>query len=121
MLRLPDERQVLYSDLVFAALSEAARAALEELMAAGSYEFQSDLAKKHQAKGRAEGEAKGRAEGEAKGRAEGRAEALLAVLEARGVRISNDARACISNCSDAAQLDAWIRKAVTVSSVEELF
>ena len=30
-LRLSDERQVLYSDLVFAALSEAARAALEDL------------------------------------------------------------------------------------------
>ena len=85
-LRLSDERQVLYSDLVFAALSEAARAALEDLMAGGTYEFQSDFAKKHQAKGRAE--------------------ALLAVLEARGLRASDEARARILACADATQLDA---------------
>ena len=104
-LRLSDERQVLYSDLVFAALSEAARAALEDLMAGGTYEFQSDFAKKHQAKGRAEG----------------RAEALLAVLEARGLRASDEARARILACADATQLDAWLRKAVSIASVDELF
>ena len=116
-LRLSDERQVLYSDLVFAALSEAARAALEDLMATGTYEFQSEFAKKHQAKGRAEG----RAEGEAKGRAEGEAKALLAVLEARGLRISDEVRRRVLACTDAAQLEDWIRKAVTVASVDELF
>jgi len=116
-LRLSDERQVLYSDLVFAALSEAARAALEDLMAGGTYEFQSEFAKKHQAKGRAEGVAEGRAEGVA----EGRAEALLAVLQARGLRVSDEVRARVFACTDVAQLDAWVRKAVTVTSVDELF
>ena len=112
-LRLSDERQVLYSDLVFAALSEAARAALEDLMAGGTYEFQSEFAKKHQAKGRAEGEAKGEAKG--------RAEAILDVLEARSLRVSDEARARILACTDAAQLATWVRKAVSVSSVDELF
>jgi hypothetical protein len=107
-LRLSDERQALYSDLVFAALSDAARAALEELMAGGTYEFHSEFAKKHQAKGRAEGEAKGRAE------------AVLVVLEARGIRVSGEARARILACVDVDQLDAWVRRAVTVSSVDEL-
>jgi hypothetical protein len=100
-LRLSDERQLLYSDLVFAALSEAARAALEDLMAGGTYEFQSDFARKHQAKGRAE--------------------ALLAVLEARGLRASEDARARILACADTTQLDVWIRKAISVRAVDELF
>jgi hypothetical protein len=100
-LRLSDERQVLYSDLVFAALSQAARTALEELMAGGTYEFQSEFAKKHQAKGRAD--------------------AVLDVLEARDVRVSDDARARILTCTDAAQLAAWVRKAVTVASADELF
>jgi hypothetical protein len=104
-LRLADDRQVLYSDLVLAALSGAARAALEKLMADGSYEFQSDFAKKHQAKGRAEG----------------RAEALLAVLEARGLPASSETRARILACTDDGQLDAWIRKAVGITSVDELF
>jgi hypothetical protein len=112
-LRLSDDRQVLYSDLVFAALSEAARAALEELMASGNFEFQSEFAKKHQAKGRAEGEAKGEAKG--------RAEALLSVLQARGLRVSDEVRARILACTDVAQLDAWVRKAVAVTSVDELF
>ncbi len=70
-------------------------------MAGGTYEFQSDFAKKHQAKGRAE--------------------ALLAVLEARGLRASEEARARILACADATQLDAWIRKAVSIAAVEELF
>ncbi len=104
-LSLSDERQVVYSDLVFAALSQAARAALEDLMAGGTYEFQSDFAKKHQATGRAEG----------------RAESILDVLEARGLAVSDDARARILACTDAAQLAAWVRKAVTAASVEELF
>jgi hypothetical protein len=89
----------------FAALSEAAGAALEDLMAGGTYEFESDFAKKYQAKGRAEG----------------RAEALLAVLEARGLRASDEARARILACTDVAQLDAWIRKAVSVTSADEFF
>jgi hypothetical protein len=101
MLRLSDERQVLYSDLVFAALSEAARAALEDLMASGNYEFQSDFAKKHQARGEAK--------------------ALLAVLESRALHISDEARARILACADATRLDAWVRKAITVKSVDELF
>src|SRR5260370_12503810 len=40
-LGLSDDRQVLYSDLVFAALSQAARTALEDLMTGCEYEFQS--------------------------------------------------------------------------------
>ena len=53
-LHLSDDRAVPYSDLIYAALSEAAKAALEDLMAAGTYQFQSDFAKKHQALGRTE-------------------------------------------------------------------
>jgi hypothetical protein len=111
-LGLSDERQVLYSDLVLAALSEAARAALEELMAGGSYEFQSEFAKKHQAKGRAEGRTEGRAEGQA--------EALLAVLDARGLRISDEARARILACTDTEQLADWLRKAATATSIDQV-
>ena len=112
-LHLSDERRLLYSDLVYTALSQAARAALEDLMAGGTYEFQSEFAKTHQAKGRAEGEAKGRAEG--------LAEAVLDVLEARGLPVSDEARARILACTDATQLAAWVRRAVTVASVDALF
>jgi hypothetical protein len=85
------------------------RAALEELMASGNYEFQSDFVKKFLAQGRSEGEAKGKGS------------ALIAVLEARGVRISDEARARIVACTDAAQLEVWLRKAATASTVDEVF
>jgi hypothetical protein len=104
-LRLSSERQLLYSDLILAAVSEAARTELEKLMTSGNYEFQSDFAKKYLAKGEATGEAK----------------ALLAVLEARGLRTSDEARARILACTDATQLEAWIRKAATATSIDELF
>jgi hypothetical protein len=110
---LDGERGLLYSDLVMASLSGATRTAMEELMASGNYEYQSDFAKSHQAKGRAEGEAKGRAEGEARG--------VLNVLSARGLVVSEEQKARILACSNVETLDGWIRKAVTVTSADELF
>lgn len=94
-----------YSDLIIAALSEAAKAALEDLMASGTYEYQSDFARTHQAKGRIEE----------------RARAILDVLEARGLPVSDEVRARILACNDAAQLAAWHRKAVTAPTVEQVF
>lgn len=112
-LKLEDERQLLYSDLVYFALSEAAKIALEELMASGNYEFQSDFAKKHQAKGRTEG----REEGEQLGRAR----AVLSLLEMRKLIVSSEQRARILACTDSAQLDAWLLKAATAAAADELF
>jgi len=94
----------------------AARAALEKLMASGNYEFQSDFAKRFIAKG----EARGRAEGESKGRVEGSAHAILHVLEARGVHVSDEARARILACTDEAQLATWLRKAAKATSIDQV-
>jgi PD-(D/E)XK nuclease family transposase len=70
----------------------------------------------------AQGEIKGRAEGETKGRAEGRAEAktaaILAVLAARGIAVSAEARARIEACTDLATLDRWIARAATAAPDE---
>ena len=86
---------------------------MEKLMASSNYEYQSDFAKTHQAKGRAEG----RAEGEAKGEARG----VLAVLDARGLVVSAEQKARILACTDLEALDRWIRKAVTITSTDDLF
>ncbi|MEU8346195.1 hypothetical protein AB0C74_31245 [Spirillospora sp. NPDC048832] len=77
------------------------------------YEWKSDFAKKH----RAEGFAKGYAEGFAKGYAEG----LLAVLEARGIAVSDEARQLVSSCRDTDRLEGWLRRAGLVHKVEDLF
>jgi hypothetical protein len=62
-----------------------------------------------------------RAEGEAAGFARGKADAILAVLSARNILVSNEARARIEGCTDVAMLDLWISRAATVSSTDEVF
>jgi hypothetical protein len=94
-----------HSDWIRAALSAAARAALEKMMNLRNYEYQSDFARKH----------------DAQGRARGKASAILGVLEARGLSISEEQRARIEACSDLDVLDRWVRRAATATAIEELF
>ncbi len=71
-----------------------------------------------------EGRAKGVEEGVLKGREvgllEGKASAVIAVLVARGQSISPDLRKAILACTDERTIDAWLRKAATASSADEL-
>ncbi|HEX8704925.1 MAG TPA: hypothetical protein VF815_39195 [Myxococcaceae bacterium] len=122
---LDTERVRLYVDLVLGSLSEAARGALEALMERGTYEYQSEFARKYVAQGREEGRKEGREEGLQKGREEGLYEgertALFKVLDARGLVVKQAARRRILACTDLAQLERWLRKAVSVRSTKELF
>lgn len=58
---LDEQRSTLYFDLVWQALSPAARKALQS-METGKYEYQSEFARRYVAEGEARGEAKGKAE-----------------------------------------------------------
>jgi hypothetical protein len=51
----------------------------------------------------------------------GRSSSVIAVLEARGVPVSDSQRNSIEACTDLDILDRWIRRAAVVSTVEELF
>lgn len=102
------ERADLYAEMVFQALQGEARHRLEELMTTTSERFQGPLAQRLMARG------------EARGRADGEARAVLAVLEARGMDVPDDARARILGCTDLDVLDAWVRRAVTVDKVDDL-
>jgi len=62
-----------------------------------------------------------RDEGKAEGEAKGKAEAVLVVLEGRGLRVSVATRKHVLGCHDLAQLDAWLRRAATVASARALF
>lgn len=55
-------------------------------------------------------------EREAAARAEGKADAILMVLEARGVAVSPSQRQEILECSDSERLDQWLRRAAFASS-----
>jgi hypothetical protein len=106
---LDDERAESYIDYVLSQLPARLRRSLEkQKMAIPGYQFQSPIARKWVAKGEAQGEAKGRAE------------ALLAVLQARGLRVTAADRTRIRKTTDLARLDEWIRRAVTAASVREL-
>lgn len=58
--------------------------------------------------------------GKAEGKALGEAEAILRILDRRGVQVSEDIRARILGCTDLDQLGAWLDDAITATSVADL-
>ncbi len=86
-----------------------------------NYVMQTDIVKKGQAKGYAKGRAEGRDEGRDEGRAEGRAEAVLTVLRARALSVAAEHEERIRACSSNEQLDRWLQRAATASSLDEIF
>lgn len=52
--------------------------------------------------------------------AAGMADALLVVLETRGITITYKAGCVIINCTDLQRLSQWLKEAVVVKRVEEL-
>jgi predicted transposase YdaD len=83
----------------------------------GNYEYQSDFARKYYGQGREEG----RQEGVREGRCEEAREAIIEVLDARGLTLTVEQRERIESCADLSQLKAWHRGAVRFGSVSELF
>jgi hypothetical protein len=96
----------MYHDLVAVGLPMAALRHLEAQMAvAGTYQYQSEFARRYFSQGEAKGEAK----------------ALLKVLSARGIKVPDDARERIIGCTDLDQLETWVSRAATATSIHELF
>ena len=94
-----------YIDEVLAVLPETARELLEAIMKTRDREYKSDFARGYYDQGEARGEAK----------------AVLAVLSARGIDVPEEVRVRIWECTDLALLESWVRRAVTVASIDELF
>ena len=69
----------------------------------------------------AKGKNKGREEGRDEGEATGRATSVLAVAQARGLEVPDEARKHILSCTDIPTLDRWIVRAVKASSIESVF
>jgi hypothetical protein len=105
---LPEAQTKVYLDLMLSALSAAARRALEEMMNIGKYEYRSDFARKYVA------------EGIAQGIAQGKAEALLQLLAARSIPVSDDQRAAVLACRDATMVERWFTRALTARSTDEV-
>jgi hypothetical protein len=105
--RLDDERRTLYTDLILYALGSAAREALEIDMNLTDYEFKSEFFKRKIAE-------------EAKKEGDRReAQAILAVLVARGLAVTEDVRSRVLACTDIPTLDRWLARAATASTADE--
>jgi hypothetical protein len=93
---LPEPQRMLCVALIEPSLGDAARKSFE--MLPQGQRFMSET----QRQGFTQGEAKGKAEGEARGKAQ----AILRVLDRRGVVLAVDQRDRVLACSDVATLDA---------------
>jgi hypothetical protein len=60
-------------------------------------------------------------QGREEGLAEGRAEAILRILDRRGIVVDDDARQTITSCADLDTLDTWLDRSLTATQVSELF
>jgi hypothetical protein len=78
---------------------------LEALVSTTTWPVYSPFAKEHYGRGKAEGEA----------------EAILLVLRARGLAVTEEQRARITACADVEQLKDWVTRAVSVESASDLF
>ena len=63
----------------------------------------------------------GEARGEARGEATGEARAIVLVLQARSVALSDEQRERIETCTDKALLDQWVLRAATATTADDLF
>lgn len=91
-----------------AGLPAAARVRWEEFITTTLEEYRSELLRKLAAQHEERGEARG----------EGRA--VLTVLEARGIPVPAAVREQILACTDLAQLETWLRHAVTATTADDL-
>ncbi|WP_432870355.1 hypothetical protein [Microbispora rosea] len=119
----------LYLSYVFGLVPTVVGERLKELLMTASADYEkvigaryfSEWVNKGLEQGLEQGREQGLEQGLEQGRAEGEIEAILTVLDARGLDIPSEARERISRCSDLHLLEKWIRRAVTVTSVDELF
>lgn len=93
----------VYFDLIKASLGEAARKAFEMLPA--TYRYQDESLQNSFDRGEAKG----------------KAHALLTLLDARGLAVSDANRERILTCADSEQLDRMVRRALSATSADELF
>lgn len=118
-----------------------ARTIMEEVMPETTWVVSTPFAKEHFGRGRAEGFAEGLAEGETRGflageaqgitegrtdgrtegRTEGEAQALLMVLNARHIAVSDEGAVRILSCADLRTLDLWLLRAATARKIEDIF
>jgi predicted transposase YdaD len=106
----PADRRAGYSRIVRAVVSETVREELEHLM--------KTVIKDPFIDGLIE---EGLARGMQQGKAQGEADAILRVLDARGLKVTAAQHERIVGCTDLEQLQEWITRAATAATVADVF
>jgi predicted transposase YdaD len=111
---LEADRSVMYFDLIYASLSEAARKSFLTMDPA-KYEFQSDFAKRYVAQGELQGERRGQQRGEQRGRAQ----TLLSLLDIKFGPLDREA---VSRVEDASieELKLWTERVLEAKSLYDV-
>jgi hypothetical protein len=102
-----DADRLRMTAIILRLASDAARQILEAMMTTSEYE-KTFIERIHD-------------EGIAEGKAEGKAEAVLRLLDARGLASSPEQRQQVTSSTDPAQLDLWFDRAITASTAAEVF
>ncbi|MEV0346289.1 hypothetical protein AB0H88_11020 [Nonomuraea sp. NPDC050680] len=103
--KLPDNHSPQYYEYGYRLASLAARRIMEEIMSSTAWPVYSPFAKEHFGKGKAEGEAI----------------AVLKILKARGISVPQDTHDRIIRCTDLDQIEEWIDRAATATTLDEVF
>jgi hypothetical protein len=108
---ISEAERLRMTPIIMRLASDAARQFLEAMMATSEYaktfvEEMRDL---------------GLAEGEVKGEVKGEAKSVLKILDARHLEPSEEQRERVMSCTDTARLDLWLNRAITATTVDEVF
>lgn len=106
---LGDERSSIYYSYLSMHLREPLRASLEALMAKSVHEYSDNFTRIFEDRGEVRGEVKGEVK------------SLVTVIGARGLELDDAHRALVESCADCDQLQRWIVRAATATTVEEIF
>jgi hypothetical protein len=106
---LPHEKAAKYHEYAFDLSPLAVQTILEEIMTSTAWPVHSPFAKEHFGRGKAEG------------KAEGEADAILLVLKARGLAVTEAEHDRIMACTDLRQLQTWVTRAATAEKTSDLF
>jgi hypothetical protein len=137
--KAPSELIAGYTRLLLTLAPQSARASLEELMFMDHLkdDFVDGLIAEGLTKGLAQGlakglkygleqgleqgRAKGLAQGLAQGMSEGEAQLLLRAMTARGLVVPDGIRLRVTECTDSAQLELWFDRAMSATTIDEIF
>lgn len=115
--KLPSDQAIHYHEYAYNMAPLAVQRILEQLMNVDTWPVYSPFAKEHFGRGMKEG----KKEGTKEGRRQGAAEALLLILEARGLDVSPAERDRITECPALRQLAMWVKRAATAETTSDLF